>query len=122
MLQVEVLVGELGTVDGLATGTVAGSEVTTLEHKVGDDTVERGALVTKALLTRGESTEVGGGLGDNAGVRYQGKKKYLLVKELELDGAKGGAVLGNVEENVGHVERSGCEATGNRGREGHLSD
>lgn len=74
VLQVEVLVGKLGTVDGLTTGTVAGSEVTTLEHEVGDDTVERGALVTEALLTRGESTEVGGGLGDNAGIRHQGKQ------------------------------------------------
>ena len=39
-------------------------EVTTLEHEVGDDTVERRALVAKAVLARGELTEVASGLGD----------------------------------------------------------
>lgn len=40
-------------------------EVTTLEHKVGDDTVERRALVAKAVLSRRKCAEVGGGLRDN---------------------------------------------------------
>lgn len=33
-------------------------EVTTLEHEVGDDTVEARALVAEALLARAESAEV----------------------------------------------------------------
>lgn len=40
-------------------------EVTTLEHEVGDHTVESRAGVAEALLASAESTEVGGGLGDN---------------------------------------------------------
>jgi hypothetical protein len=39
VLQDEVLVGELGAVDGLSTGTVVVGEVTTLAHELGDDTV-----------------------------------------------------------------------------------
>jgi hypothetical protein len=85
--QVEVLVLELLAVDGLTTGAlrtvrlvsclqvagrmtyVATGEVTTLEHELGDDTVEGGALVVEGLaraagtlLTSAESTEVLGGL------------------------------------------------------------
>ena len=62
MLQLEVLIGELVAVDGLATSTVTLGEVTTLDHKVLDDTVEGGALVTKALLTSSKSSEVLGSL------------------------------------------------------------
>jgi hypothetical protein len=43
---------------------VSASEVTTLEHEVGDDTVEAGALVSESLLSGAEGTEVLGGLGD----------------------------------------------------------
>lgn len=86
MTELEVLVGELLTVDGAATGTlslsvsftrldvneyltrtyVAAGEVTTLKHELGDDTVEARALVT---FTRGflaELTEVASGPGDDA--------------------------------------------------------
>lgn len=100
MLEVEVLVSELLAVDGLAASTVTGSEVTTLEHEVRDHTVEARALVAEALLASAESTEVGGSLGDDTAYKLE----HVLVKELELDGAKGSTVLGNVKENVGHVE------------------
>ena len=52
-------------------------KVTTLKHKVGNDTVERRAGIAKALLTSSESAEVLGSLGD-----------YIVV-ELEDDAAKG---------------------------------
>jgi hypothetical protein len=76
VLELEVLVGELLAVDGLATGAVATGEVTTLEHEVGDDAVERGALVAEALLAGAESAEVLGGLGDN------------VIEEVEVDAAR----------------------------------
>jgi hypothetical protein len=85
--QVEVLVLEFLAVDGLTTGAlwtvrllpclrvvggmtyVATGEVTTLEHELGNDTVEGGALVVEGLarasgtlLTSAESAEVLGGL------------------------------------------------------------
>jgi len=62
VLQLEVLVGELVAVDGLAASAVALGEVTTLDHEVLDDTVEGGTLVTKALLAGSKSSEVLGSL------------------------------------------------------------
>lgn len=80
VLQDEVLIRELVAVDGLSTGTVTAGEVTTLEHELGDDTVEGRVGVAETLLASAESTEVGGGLGDN------------VVKKLENDATKGLAV------------------------------
>lgn len=40
VLKLEVLIGELGAVDGLATSAIALGEVTTLNHEVLDDTVK----------------------------------------------------------------------------------
>jgi len=84
--ELEVLVGELLTIDGLATSAVATGEVTTLEHEVRDDTVELGARVAEALLASAESAEVLDGLGDN------------VIEELEVDAA--GALL-NLAVGVG---------------------
>ena len=85
VLELEVLVGELLTIDysapslsdnrpaaqrerglaegtglhtGLATGAVALGEVAALDHELLDDTVERRSLVAEALLSRGQSAEV----------------------------------------------------------------
>ena len=82
----EVLIGELLTIDGATTGAlyqdlvrkevagrnrdgeksthVVAGEVTTLEHELGDDTVEGGALVALTLRLLAKLTEVGRGLGD----------------------------------------------------------
>ena len=60
----EVLISELLAVDGLSTGAVSTSEITTLKHELRDDTVERGALVAEALLTGAQSAEVLSGLGN----------------------------------------------------------
>lgn len=57
---------------------VTAGKVTTLEHEVGDDAVERGALVAEALLTSAESLEVGGGLGDNVVVQGEVDATGLL--------------------------------------------
>lgn len=62
--------------------TCKSTHVTTLEHELGDDTVEARAGVAEALLASAESTEVGGRLGDN------------VVKELEDDAARGGVCAG----------------------------
>lgn len=56
------------------THVVAG-EVTTLEHELGDDTVEAGALVALTLGELAELTEVLGGLGD------------ISLVEVEVDAA-----------------------------------
>jgi len=93
VLHLEVLVGELLAVDGLAAGAVALSEVTTLKHELRDDAVEGGALVTESVLTSGELTEVLCCLGND------------VVVEFEDDPASWLLVDGDVEVNVGHFEK-----------------
>lgn len=55
-------------------------EVTTLQHELGDDTMERAVLVSISVLTGGEFTEVLGSLWNN------------IVVELE-DNAAGGLLV-----------------------------
>ena len=50
MRQIEVLVGELLAVDGLAARAVLIGEVAALAHEVRDHAVERAALVAEASL------------------------------------------------------------------------
>ena len=99
MGQLEVLVGELGAVDRLATGTVTGGEVTTLKHELGDDTVEGRALVAETGSASAELAEVLGGLGND------------VIVELEGDASRRGAVVGDVEKDVGHDSGSRSELT-----------
>ena len=58
MLQGEVLITELLTIDALATSAIVVGEVTTLAHEVWDNTMERAALVAKAFLPCTQGTEV----------------------------------------------------------------
>lgn len=85
VLQLEVLVGELLAVDGLATGAVAAGEVTTLKHEVRDDAVEGGALVAEALLAGAEGTEVLGGLGDDVVEQVEGDAAGLVWREVSAE-------------------------------------
>ena len=65
VLQREVLILELVSVDGLSSSSVSSSEVSALAHEVGDDTVEGGSLVSKSFLSSAESSEVFCCLRDN---------------------------------------------------------
>jgi len=96
MEQLEVLVGELGAVDGLPAGAVAAGEVAALAHEAGDDAVEGGALVVQrlprgaqALLARAQAAKVLGRPGD------------LVGEELHDDAAGLGLADEDVEENLG---------------------
>jgi hypothetical protein len=91
VLQLEVLIGELLSVDGTTTRTleadvsIQGSsqltrvayvmtgKVSALEHELGDDTVEGAASIAAGLVALAEFAEVLGGLGDG------------LVEELEVE-------------------------------------
>lgn len=93
--ELEVLISKLLAVDGLATSAVAPGEVTALQHKLRNDTMESRALVMKrlsrlahTLLTSTESTEVLGSPGSDIG------------EELKGDTASGLATNGNVKENL----------------------
>jgi len=75
VLSGEVLIGELLTVDGLATSAVATGEVTSLEHELRDNAVEGRASVSETLLAGAESAEVLSSLWDN------------VIVEVEVDAA-----------------------------------
>jgi hypothetical protein len=88
VLQGEVLVLKLLTVDGLSSGSVVVGEVSALGHEVLDDPVEGGPLVAEALLPRAEGPEVLGGQRDHVG------------KELEFDPLLSLSVKGNREKDL----------------------
>jgi hypothetical protein len=58
VLELEVLVWELGAVNALAARAVTLREVATLNHELLDHTVEGRALVAEVFLARGQGTEV----------------------------------------------------------------
>merc|ERR1719244_1322743 len=65
VLQLEILILKLGTVDRLATSTISSSEVTPLAHKVGNHPVERRSLETEPLLAGTQCPEVFRSLGNH---------------------------------------------------------
>jgi hypothetical protein len=70
---------------GLATSAVTLGEVTALDHKVLDDTVESRTLITKALLASSQSAEVLSCLGDSLAVEAHNDTAELLVTLLNVE-------------------------------------
>ena len=64
---------------------VATGEVTTLEHELGDDAVEGGALVAEAGLASAELTKISGGLGDDAVVELESDAALLDYRHRVLE-------------------------------------
>lgn len=58
VLQGEVFILELVSVDAFSTSAITASEIATLAHKVRNDTMELAVLEAKALLTSAESSEI----------------------------------------------------------------
>lgn len=77
----KVFIGKLVAVDGHSTRSILSGEVTALEHKLRDDSVEDGFGVSKSLFAGSEGPEVLGSLGGH------------IIVELEGDSAKGLAWL-----------------------------
>ena len=57
--------------DRLATSTIVLSEITTLEHEIGDHTVERGSRISVTVLASRELPEILCGLGDDVVVQFE---------------------------------------------------
>lgn len=79
VLEMEVLILEFVSVDGLSSSSVVVSEVTSLAHEIVDDTVERGSLVSKSLLSCAQSSEVLSSPWDNISAEL---KIYLVLEFL----------------------------------------
>ncbi|GET89186.1 cyclophilin a, putative [Leishmania tarentolae] len=93
----EGLIGEFSAVDGLATSTIAVSEVATLAHELRDHTVERAARVAEPLLARAQRTKVLGRLGDGIGKELHRHAAGALTTDLDIHpnlrvGGNGGVV------------------------------
>mmetsp|Transcript_73486 Transcript_73486/g.118586 ORF Transcript_73486/g.118586 Transcript_73486/m.118586 type:complete len:253 (-) Transcript_73486:21-779(-) len=91
VLQVEVLIWELGSVDALATGAVPTGEVATLDHEVGNDAVERAALEVQrlscgglALVARAQMHEVRNCLRHVLAVEADGDALWLGIPNLHV--------------------------------------
>lgn len=66
-------------------------EVTTLEHEVGDDTVEARALVAEAVLAGAKLTEVARRLGDSIVVELEYDAASRLVRDGDVKLARASA-------------------------------
>jgi len=51
VLDLEVLISKLQAIDGFTTPSITKSEVTSLEHEAGDDSVECASLVVERFAT-----------------------------------------------------------------------
>ena len=52
VLQLEIFILKLATIDRFSSSAVVIGEISSLAHEVGNDTMERAALIAKALLAR----------------------------------------------------------------------
>lgn len=84
VVEVEVLVLELFTVNRSASSSIATSKVTSLNHELLDDTMEGRALVTIAMGTLGELKEVLGGPGDILSEKTDDDASNILVALLHI--------------------------------------
>ena len=94
MLHLKVLILEPGAVDRLAPSAVSLSEVSTLAHKVGDDTVENGVLVAESLLASAQSSEIFRRLGNH------------VIVEFHDDSTIGFTINSYFEEDLGNAKHN----------------
>jgi len=89
VLQLEVLVGELLSVDGATASAIVAREVTALEHEVGNDTVESAVLVVLSIgCALADFGKVLGSLGDS------------LIEEDEIDASGAIFILASFIDEV----------------------
>lgn len=103
------------SVDALSTTSISESEVSSLDHEFGDDTVEGGSLEVKrlsalsdSLFSSAESTEVLSRLGDYVVVKLKKSINEKIEKISHLDGNSSSLLVsdGHVKEDLRAV---GCK-------------
>lgn len=88
MLEQEIFIVKLGSIDGFASSAVVVGEISSLGHEVIDDAMEVRSLVSEALFVGAESSEVGRSFG------------HFLVEELKDQLAGLASPKIDVEEDV----------------------
>jgi hypothetical protein len=106
VLELEVLVVELATVNTLTARAIVAGEIAALEHELGDNAVEAGALVVQgyagladALLAGAQRAEVFDGLGDGFGIELQGSEETTST---EIFGTSCAVLLARREPQLQH--------------------
>jgi hypothetical protein len=89
VLQLEIFIRKLGTINGLSTCSIVVGKVTSLAHESWNDTMKGRTGIAIALFASAKSTKVLRRLGDDVG------------SQLHDDAAGGLAANGNVKVNLG---------------------
>lgn len=82
--QLEVFILELGTIDGLSTSTISISEITTLNHKVVNDTMESRTLITETLFASCQLFEVFSSLRNGLTVQTNNNTTKIFITLLNV--------------------------------------
>ena len=100
LLQDEVLISKLVSIDRFSTGTVVVGEISSLAHEVSDDTVETWSGVSESLLTGTESTKVLSSLGHNISPQFHDNTagSWSTDGDVEVNFGVGPAVKKNQRE------------------------
>ena len=76
---------KLVAVDGFPARTVTAGKVAALDHELGDDTVERGSLVAKAVLACGELAKVSSRPGHDVVEEREDDATRRLVVDVDVE-------------------------------------
>jgi len=85
VLQLEVLVPELSSVDRLAASAVEVGEVAALAHELGNHAMEDRSLVSEALLPGAEGPEILGGIRHHIAAQLHGDPAKLLTASRQVE-------------------------------------
>ncbi len=85
MLQLEVFIGKLATIDGLSTCAVVVGEVTTLEHEVREDEKKRRAFEAEAFFAGTQSAEILRRLGHRVCEEFEGDPTSGLAVDVDVE-------------------------------------
>ena len=92
MLELEILIVKLGPVDGFSSTSIKISKITSLDHEIGNDSMEDGALEMKwlsrfsdSLRTGAQGTKVLGSLGDVISKQSQNDASLLTTFNFNIE-------------------------------------
>jgi hypothetical protein len=99
-------------IDGLATSTVVTSEITALEHEIGDHTVERGTSIAITVLAGRELPEVSCGFGDDLVVQFEDDSTSRSTVNLDVKLGGQGASMSKHATLIDVQERKYVDVVG----------